>query len=47
MVLRNVPGLARVAPVSSPTEAGLAVAALEGAGVKVFVPGFHTLSNVQ
>lgn len=47
MVLRNVPGLIRVAQVFGPAEASLVVAALEGAGFKIFVPGFHTLSNVQ
>jgi len=47
MALRAVPGLTRVAQVFSPTEAALLVSALEGAGFKVFVPGFHTLSNLQ
>ncbi|MFN3211073.1 MAG: hypothetical protein ACE369_19160 [Roseovarius sp.] len=47
MALRDVPGLTRVAQVFGPSEAMLAVAALEGAGFRVFVPGFHTLSNAQ
>ncbi len=47
MPLANVPGLTRIAQVYAPAEAALVITALEGAGFKVFVPGFHTLSNVQ
>lgn len=47
MPLRDVPGLTRIAQVYGPSDAMLVVAALEGAGFKVFVPGYHTLSNVQ
>ncbi|MRU16819.1 hypothetical protein FDP25_15360 [Roseovarius sp. A21] len=47
MPLTKVPGLTRIAQVYAPAEAMLLVTALEGAGFRVFVPGFHTLSNVQ
>ncbi len=47
MALRDVPGLTRIAQVFGPSDAMLAVAALEGAGFRVFVPGYHTLSNAQ
>ncbi|MGK7754363.1 MULTISPECIES: hypothetical protein [unclassified Roseovarius] len=47
MALAHVPGLTRIAQVFGPSDAMLAVAALEGAGFRVFVPGFHTLSNAQ
>ncbi|MGQ3488784.1 hypothetical protein [Roseovarius pacificus] len=39
-------GLTRIAQVYSPTEAALTVAALEGAGFQVFVPGYHTHNTV-
>lgn len=39
-------GLCRVAQVYSATEAALAVCALEGAGFRVFVPGYQTISTL-
>ena len=47
MPLGHAPGLTRIAQVFGPSDAMLVVAALEGAGFRVFVPGFHTLSNAQ
>lgn len=47
MGLLDVPGMTPIAKAFGPTEVGLTVAALEGAGFRVFVPGYNTLSNVQ